>query len=254
MPLRRPLFLETLETRDLMAGNVRVTSVDGVLTVRGDNQSNSIAITQVAANTYKVAGNATLINGQASANFTATDKIFVATFGGNDQVTLGEATKVTTVPLTLQMNLGAGADTLTVTKVQGTNATLVAGAETENDVDVMNMQQSTFTGATALRGGGGDDSIRYSGNRSGINGVRFNAGAGNDQLNIVNSDVTDAKVFSGTGNDKLRFGGKMKLHNTFFADGGDGDDLSSEVTGTTYDTSGLTSSDHPAFETWGASF
>jgi hypothetical protein len=61
---RRQLWLESLEQRSLLAGNV-FAQVDagGNLTLRGDNQANSIEAAQVGANSYTITGVDTTVNG-----------------------------------------------------------------------------------------------------------------------------------------------------------------------------------------------
>src|SRR4051812_3678573 len=88
-------MIESLETRRLLAGNVTVTDVGGVLSIIGDNKSNQVQITSdVSVTGYQINGLAgTTVNGGASAFF---DAHFVArdvsvSMGNGDDVVRWDA-------------------------------------------------------------------------------------------------------------------------------------------------------------------
>lgn len=62
---RRPLQLESLERRELLAGNVTAQVTGNTLIVRGNNADNVVAIIQVAEGVYAVAGLDTTVNGSS---------------------------------------------------------------------------------------------------------------------------------------------------------------------------------------------
>ena len=60
----RRLSLESLETRNLLAGNVLATVNSGDLIIRGDNLSNTVSLVRVGTGSFRVTGFAS--NGQAT--------------------------------------------------------------------------------------------------------------------------------------------------------------------------------------------
>ncbi len=63
---QRRLFLETLETRTLLAGDISVSVSGGDLIVRGDGRDNQVAIVQLSRREYAVVGfNGTQVEGSA---------------------------------------------------------------------------------------------------------------------------------------------------------------------------------------------
>jgi hypothetical protein len=108
---------ESLEGRQLMAVLVNVTGGD--LVVTGNGQADQVEITQLAPNLYSVEGqNGTLVNGQASGQFFATDDIRVNLGGNNDRLTVGDGVNGGfTVLNDLVIDMGAGADVVNVNGV-----------------------------------------------------------------------------------------------------------------------------------------
>ena len=94
--LQAPRIFESLEPRNLLAGNVTADASSGALIILGDGSANIITVTQTAPDTYKVAGTATNVNGTSSAKtFYATDGIFINMNGGNDVLTVKNLTDAT---------------------------------------------------------------------------------------------------------------------------------------------------------------
>jgi hypothetical protein len=63
----RLLHVEPLERRELLAGNVSASVAGGTLFVRGNGEDNNIAIVQLGAGVYAVAGLDTTVNGDVDA-------------------------------------------------------------------------------------------------------------------------------------------------------------------------------------------
>src|SRR5688572_26321332 len=92
IPGRRPMFLESLESRAMLAGDISVNVSGGNLIVRGDNAANQIAILKLGSGEYAVAGfNGTTVEGSADP-FIATGvrgNIDVDLKSGNDLLGVG---------------------------------------------------------------------------------------------------------------------------------------------------------------------
>ena len=95
----RKLTFQTLESRQLMAGNVAVSVLNGDLKITGDVKDNDVAIVQtmqqgqVVPGSYYISGlNGTTINGASGgAYFTGVNHDFLInlTQGGNDHLAMG---------------------------------------------------------------------------------------------------------------------------------------------------------------------
>ncbi len=92
----RGVGFEQLERRNLMAGNVTASLVDGDLVIKGDDYSNSVVVTQFDSKTFEVSGRAaggsdTKINGKVGARVRVTgviDDIRAQFYSGSDGINL----------------------------------------------------------------------------------------------------------------------------------------------------------------------
>ena len=90
--IRRPkLKLETLESRQMMAGDVNAYAISKILYINGDSADNGIALVDGGNGTFNVVGlsqggSATTINGGASQNFNKIKDIVITMNKGNDAV------------------------------------------------------------------------------------------------------------------------------------------------------------------------
>ncbi len=110
--LGRKINFESLEQRQLMAGDVVAALEGSLLKVEGDNFDNQIAITRTVTGDIVIAGqNGTLINGLPSVRYPRVqlNAMEVRMEGGNDTVTL----RSLQVANDLFVDLGAGNDRLT---------------------------------------------------------------------------------------------------------------------------------------------
>ena len=103
----RRLDVESLEQRELLAGDVTAFVSRGDLVVLGDNDSNNLTITEVGG-TFTLTGIGTTINGMAAAqNFPGvTDDVRIYLRNGEDAVTLDDVD----VPDDLLINGGRDAN------------------------------------------------------------------------------------------------------------------------------------------------
>src|SRR4051812_32986354 len=95
MRLRNDRFrpsLESLETRDLMAGSLQVTLVNGYLYVQGSNANDAISVNQ-SGGQLSVAG-AQIVAGSARFNSVAASSVRAIAaygYGGNDTISVSAA-------------------------------------------------------------------------------------------------------------------------------------------------------------------
>lgn len=92
LPARRPLQVESLERREVLAGNIAASVVGDTLMLTGDNLDNSAVVISLGGGNYAVAGNnTTTVNGSAN-NFVTNRtvrNISANLNGGNDALSLG---------------------------------------------------------------------------------------------------------------------------------------------------------------------
>src|SRR5436309_15230410 len=89
----RKFFLESLESRTLLAGNVSVAfdSTANALLITGDKKDNNVAITGDASGNLTLSGTNTRFNGQSSLNLTDfLNNNGVANFAGDIVIDLGK--------------------------------------------------------------------------------------------------------------------------------------------------------------------
>lgn len=136
----RRLAMESLETRQMMTGNVLVSVSGGNLVVSGDSGGNELRIIQSLQNGAPIAGrffitgqNGTTINGQTVGQFfqNVTGDLQINLDGGNDRLTLGDGVSNSRfiVPRDLQVDMGDGNDVVRLDRVSvRDDARLVTGA------------------------------------------------------------------------------------------------------------------------------
>jgi hypothetical protein len=227
---RRCTF-ESLESRQMLAGDVTARIVNGDLIIKGDRNANEIAVTQ-SGTTITVVGTGTTVNSGTSAavitGFTGSIKLKMK--GGDDDVTLTGLTATE-----LDAGLGKGNDTLDIenctingdTELEGRKGNdtitvdIATGGETpitsrfngELDIDLgkgedtLRMVRATVTGEAEIEGGRGVDNVNISG--SNFTTLETDLGRGDDSLAIstttvsVKTDLDGGKgtnTFTSTGN------------------------------------------------------
>ncbi len=232
----RQLGMESLENRNLMAGNVTVRVTDGNMTMTGDNAANAVTLTQVGTNRYRIQGSAgTTINRQAGVTVTFTKDVGINLRGGNDRLIIGKSGGLLTrFKANLSINMAAGRDFLTLFRVVAKDGVTSMGSESQNERDIVNVRRTKFTGAAILRTGGGDDRISLLQSQA-LRTLRAETGSGNDEAIISNSTAGNVFLRCGAGDDTAFFSGRLKLNGDVFADGGAGTDTANEAPGTTYE-------------------
>jgi hypothetical protein len=178
----RKLRLEQMEARQMMAGDITASVVNGnLILTEADGQAgldNSVVISQVAPGQIRLTGNGTsdgsksLINGEASQVFNVTGSLNVNFGGGSDLVVFDGATRPTFQDVTL--NLGAPASQPLSTP----------------DVDQVMMFDANIRGSLTVNTGAENDWVFISnadiGDDVGIDNVKINSGAGPDTVHLKN--------------------------------------------------------------------
>jgi hypothetical protein len=237
----RPLGVESLETRDLMAGNVMVRVVQGSLQITGDTQSNVFTVTPVSAGKVTITGIGTTINsGTTAKTFTFTKDLNVDTGAGNDRVTIGAVGKTMNLPQSSRVRMGGGADSLLVQGLVGINSTILMADKVETpdvvDIDKVTAKACRFSGTVSIALGNGDDQVNFVGCTA-RTGLSVDSGAGNDTTNVTNGLVGNLTLKCGDGDDTGFFSGKLKATGIIFADGGAGTDTAGKAPGTSIEIS-----------------
>ncbi|MGE3819577.1 MAG: hypothetical protein AB7I30_09080 [Isosphaeraceae bacterium] len=203
------LRLETLEQRELMAGNVWVGVENGLLRVVGDHLGNEVSITPTRnAGEFTVRGNSgTRVNGLLGQTFSGVSLGIQVHLGdGNDKVNVSRGSSshrdVIPGPLGLGIDGGDGNDTIVVENVRVEHSCGISAGAGNDRVEVKgsyfgwdlivdtsygNDDVSIKNGTTAahylmIGTGDGDDSIDV--NRAGAAWVYVVAGAGRDRLSV----------------------------------------------------------------------
>jgi large repetitive protein len=213
MKKKRPLRMECLERRELLAGNVNA-AIDGqnILRITGDNASNQIHVQEVAridgALGIRVIGINTNINGSSqAAEFRVPSRdVVISMGGGNDSVFFAPQAPSRIAQLRrLEIFGGPGQDRINVQRVNVSQGTVPLRINTgiDGSGDVVQLGVVTVgAGQDALVStGGGNDQIRI-GNSTFRRNLTINAGDGADTVNLVNAQVVGQFTLNaGTGAD-----------------------------------------------------
>lgn len=235
-PSRR-LGVESLENRDLMAGNVTASIIQGSLQITGDSNSNVITVVQSGPGKFTVTGTGTTVNGSTTAKtFTVSKDINIDTNAGNDRVTMGTTTANMRLPQNTRVRMGSGADLLLVQRVIGKDSNIVMGGNTENDIDKVTAKSCTFSGNVVIGLGNGNDEVNII-NSSALTGLRVDGAGGNDKTNVSNGTVGNLTLNCGAGDDTGFFAGHLKATGLIFADGGPGTDTATKDPNATIEVS-----------------
>lgn len=234
-PSKRQLGMESLETRDLMAGNVIARVVDGNLVVRGDAQSNYVVITPTGtANRFKVEGIGCTINNESSVLLGVSKDFSIKLGDGNDRLKLGTNTDLMLLPGALKIAMGTGEDIVAGDRIRGTDAAFSLGLTDEADADSITLNRSVFTGTAAFQMGDGDDKVTLN-NFAARTYLKIDAGDGGDDLKLTDSSAGRVNIAGGAGNDDLLFAGTITFTDKVSITGSDDNDRAHQVNGTTYD-------------------
>lgn len=187
---RRHRF-ESLENRNLLAGDITVQLVGGSLIIRGDDSANAFTVQPGAtANSFVVTGET----------------------GGT-----GAATQVRLIGADGTPGAPAPGDTLTVENVRG-GLILLAG-QGDDEVGLAGLSG----GLNLLDTGAGDDTLSITDSSATITQVR--QGSGNDTLNVNNLNGIGLDIISGPGDDAIAIAESALLGTLRISTGGGEDNV-----------------------------
>jgi hypothetical protein len=191
---------ESLEARNLMAGNVTAAVIEGNLWINGDAKGNSIEVRQTSKTDWEVVGIGTLINGRDKSfvvkNYDGLTRI--ALKGGNDAVKIADAR----IDSFFGIDTGAGSDFINLQNLRGDMNLLVQSGDGNDVIRLNNIRCPLNDGRLYVNAGIGNDTVtidRVFGDSLGVQ-----LGAGNDIAAI--SRITTSTEFycdSWTGHDSI---------------------------------------------------
>jgi hypothetical protein len=239
----QPSF-DRLEDRWVPAGNVTASVSFGTLSITGDLFANNIDISEVGFKTYQVTGNATTVNGGASATFAGVTNIVANMNAGDDTVTFGNQNSATiTIVGSLTVNGGVGnnqvisdpgtaayslnvAVNLAVINANGDDFNRFVNVnvggnfginngngDTQNFVGTFqNPQANMIVGSFTLTNGAGFDDNTFRDTNVGHN-VTINNGTGRVTDNQGGNNTVSTLSLDGVGNSHMHIGGNLALTN-----------------------------------------
>lgn len=219
----RRLGIESLETRDLMAGNVTVKVTNGNFVLTGDAAANVVTITQPKAGHLLVQGtNGTTVNGKASVDLAFSGNATFNLGGGADRLTIGNAEAMVSFSHGLTINGGTGIDKVALQHVLGSSLTANLGAADDSAADSLVVRQCNFNLNATVTTGGGSDQVTILNSR--VNGTTLiDTGAAADAVTLSNSEfMNDFRLYLRAGDDHLLMGGNLKFPGSGQLHGGPG--------------------------------
>jgi hypothetical protein len=199
--------LERLENRELLAGNIQATLIDGDLQLTGDDRGNGVRIYEVAPGTghfrlegLPQGGAPTRINGQPSIEFRrVAGDLSILLAGGDDLVQLGQTEHATVNAnrTTIDAGLGDDAVELVASQLGALNIGTDLGDDTVRLSDV-SLRYGADIGV-----GAGDDTMEL--NRVSVGyGLDIATGQGADQIALAHIQAGyDLNVRGGDGDDRI---------------------------------------------------
>lgn len=213
----RMLNCESLENRELMAGNVSVNLVANEVRILGDNAANQVSVHQLASGAYRIQGQTgTTINGKAFVDMKSPDFDLRINLGaGNDKLIVGNnIANAAMMVEDLEIDMGAGNDSVVVGNVRTTDNEF-AKIRTGDGNDTVSVEKCTIKTGLKVETGAGNDRLDVW--KSTINGkLEANMGAGTDQVFLTDAVFSSSFLDGGSGTDTLkRTGGKIPTKISF---------------------------------------
>lgn len=202
----RTLNFQSLENRNLMAGDVAVAVNQATIAITGDAAANFIEISEVAPNVLRIQGTfGTSVNGQ---NFVDVKSrgfgdVSVDLGGGNDRLSVHD---VDLTYLANQgnwlVNLGSGRNTASFHNVHLPENLLVNFDKRAADgIDTVRVEQSGIGGSVQMNLGAGNDFVEVSETAIGHD-LTINGGADDDIVSVGFSEIKGRFTLNlGDGND-----------------------------------------------------
>src|SRR5262245_56508760 len=190
------LHLHQLETRDTPAGTVAASFAGGVLTLTGDDDSNSIQLMQLGTNITVVGFNSTTVTGGPTFNNVTSVKAVMK--GGNDEI-LSNPVGPFALTGAANLDLGDGNNSLGITTAgQVTLGSLtVKAGDGDDSITVAGITGSTVTGNVSFDLKAGNTDIHLNNLQiNGAGGLKYNATDGADSLNMLGVKLSKAATVS----------------------------------------------------------
>jgi hypothetical protein len=188
----RKLRLESLEQKQMLAGDVTVSVVNGVLTLQGDDLDNQVAVSSgETAGTYVIQGlDGTLLHlgdaeGTSELLVEGVRRGVIANLGdGNDVLRINEASFRGNVAI----NMGEGDDRVSI----GVVPEVASEVEDDPTVDLPSVQ---FGQNLVIRTGAGDDTVVINDTRGrGVLGVSTGEGDDTVRLGLASEGEEEAEL------------------------------------------------------------
>ena len=208
LPTRPQLGMESLEARELYAGNVlaSVNSV-GTLLITGDNSSNCVWVDQYTQGgqdylwVHACPGDSTKINGLLGGQFTvaknAVKGISASLAGGDDSFAFGPQGGAS-VDGPLSIYMGSGKDQVEIDPYSKIKGMLTINTASGDDKVTLNV--ATVTGKTTILTGADKDKIQVLGATNLKGDLMIDSGTGADQVHLEHSQVGGTALIQ-TGDD-----------------------------------------------------
>ncbi len=193
----RSCRFESLENRNLLAGDVTASIHKGDLVIKGDDLANGIQIIagatagSVTITGINAGGNATSINGSSNGSITLTGfsgDIKIKLKGGDDSVSIADLD----VPGKLKIEAGKGNDSLTL---DGVTIDGKFKAKLSDGNDTLSVIDTQVTGNTKIKGKDGEDEVTIE--DSAFTKLRVSLGDDDDLLDISGSEASVKTRFNG---------------------------------------------------------
>ncbi len=206
--LRRDFRIETLESRQMLAGDIQATLSSGNLTLTGDNGTNAVEIHgtgvagEVAVRPLFKAGPTTLEGATNQIVFTGvTGNVkYLGNLGDDDVIVhslnVGGDLRIEIPEGSSNVRLGTwiayGLPGTTDVNVGGTLSIRAWDSSGADGADNIFLGRTWVTGKAEVYTGGGNDTLEVYNARAGI--VEFFAGDGNDAMNLAYLQATNPAV------------------------------------------------------------
>jgi hypothetical protein len=212
---------DCLESRTVLAGNVTISSSNGILSILGDAAANDIRVQSTAPGSITITGlNGTTLNGGAG-------PLTITNFNKNLSIRLNDgddSVELIGLHVNKQANidLGAGNNTLQISNTTFEKEFTIRSGDGNDAISLTNVTLDkefllftnggadtvTLSGVTGLKGeqiqtGAGADNITITGSTF-AKAVGIDAGAGDDQIILADTVLgTGSQINGGPGNDLL---------------------------------------------------
>jgi hypothetical protein len=225
--LVRRLFVEYLENRSVLAGNVLAQMVDSTLFISGDEFDNNVAVVSTGGDSVTVQGFQTAINGDTvTTTFSGVARIEIVGGDGDDliQAVLGSAATIGEI----RIDTEAGRDAVSLFTSSGADVII----DTGDGADVVGVQSYSGYGGGAdlqIATGDGADLVFLDLGYHTEGAIRVDTGNGNDAVEVlfqVNESGGSLSISMGNGNDTVSLHTLGRLTDMdLTVDGGNGLDV-----------------------------